>query len=312
MYKKIAVIMIFTLALLLAGSGSIFTRSVNAQSPAGSYSITSINTFSSAFRISLQGINNANYFNVFKITNNTLVSNTPVSISSALNSMPAVYADVTDLEVRVYSDPTGESLLADFTLNSSGQLILKNIFPASPGEATGSSGSSSSGSSGSSSDSSSSGSSGKTSVKSSSGSTGAVNGTATNVTTVKGPTVSSQPVTSPDQIAVVLNGKPVVFDQPPVIVGSRTIAPIRAIFEAMGAQVFWDETERTVTVKNETTTIQVKIDSTQAYVNGAEKILDVPAQIINSRTLVPVRFITESLGATVGWSDSTRTVTIDQ
>jgi len=307
MHRKIAAIMILMLGLLLAGGGSIFIRPAYTQSPAGSYSITSINTFSSAFSITLKGISNANYFNVFKKSNNTLVNDLPVSISSAMNSMPAVYADVTDLEVRVYSDPAGESALAEFTLDSSGQLILKQLFPAGSGENNSSSGSDSSGSSGGSS-------SGRTSSKGSTGtsigSAGAVN--AADVTTGNEPTVKSQPVTSSDQISVVLNGKSVVFDQPPVIMNNRTIAPIRAIFEAMGAQVFWDEVDRTVTIKNETTTIQVKIDSTQAYVNGAEKILDVPAQIINSRTLVPVRFISESLGATVGWSDTTRTVTITQ
>jgi hypothetical protein len=308
MYKKIAIIMIITLGLM-AGRGSMFVLPAYAQSPGGSYSITSINTFSTAFRITLEGVNNAGYFNVFKKSNDTLVNAVPVDIGSALNSMPAVYADITDLEVRVYSDPAGKSAVAEFSLNSSGQLIMKQLFPADSGEDTSSSGSKSSGSSGSSS-------SGKTSSKGSTGaatgSTGTVIETVPNATTENALTVSSQPMTPPDQISVVLNGKPVVFDQPPVIVDNRTIAPIRAIFEAMGAQVFWNETERTVTVKNEMTTILVKIDNTQAYVNGAEKILDVPAQIINSRTLVPVRFISESLGATVGWSDTTRTVTITQ
>lgn len=307
MHRKIAIIVILTMGLLLAGGGSMFARPAYAQSPAGSYSITSINTFSTAFRITLEGVSNANYFNIFKKTNATLVNDVPVGLGSALNSMPAVYADITDLRVIVYSDPAGKSAVAEFTLNSSGQLILKQLFPADSGVDTSGSGANSGAGSGGSS-------SGKNPSKDSTATSTGNSSTVkvADITTGNVATVTNQPVTSPGQISVVLNGRPVVFDQPPVIVNSRTIAPIRAIFEAMGAQVFWNETERTVTVRNETTTIQVKIDSTQAYVNGTEKILDVPAQIINSRTLVPVRFISESLGATVDWTDTTRTVTITQ
>jgi len=96
-----------------------------ATNPTGSYSITPINQFTSAFSITLQGVSNANYFNIYKKTNNTLVSPKPAEIGNALNSMPAVYADITDLEVKVYSDAAGTNLLAEFTLNSSGQLVLK-------------------------------------------------------------------------------------------------------------------------------------------------------------------------------------------
>jgi len=96
-----------------------------AANPNGSYSITPINQFASAFSITLQDLSNANYFNVFKKSNDTLVNDKPVSIDIALNSMPAVYADIADLEVRVYSDAAGTNLLAEFTLSSSGQLVLK-------------------------------------------------------------------------------------------------------------------------------------------------------------------------------------------
>jgi hypothetical protein len=90
------------------------------------------------------------------------------------------------------------------------------------------------------------------------------------------------------------------------------VAPLRAIFEALGVQVNWDDVKQTVTATKGSTTIIVKIGSTQATVNGETKNLDVPAQSINDRTMVPVRFISESLGARVNWAENSQTVTINE
>lgn len=111
-------------------------------------------------------------------------------------------------------------------------------------------------------------------------------------------------------ITVNINGTQLVSDQPPLIINNRTLVPLRTIFEALGAQVNWAGGTQTVTATRGTTTIIAKIGSIQAKVNGTEKTLDVPAQIINSRTFVPVRFISESLGAKVDWDGTTKTVTI--
>lgn len=113
-------------------------------------------------------------------------------------------------------------------------------------------------------------------------------------------------------ITVTVNGTPVIFDQPPVIFKGRTMVPMRAIFEALGTQVNWDAEKQTVTATKGGITIMVQIGSQQATVNGAGKTLDVPAQIIKNRTMVPVRFISESLGAEVNWDAKSRTVTINQ
>ncbi len=81
----------------------------------------------------------------------------------------------------------------------------------------------------------------------------------------------------------------------------------------MKAQVInWDAEKQTVTAAKDTVTIIVKIGSQQATINGAGKTLDVLAQIIKNRTMVPVRFISESLGAEVNWDANTQTVTINQ
>ena len=113
-------------------------------------------------------------------------------------------------------------------------------------------------------------------------------------------------------ISVTLNGERIDFDQPPVIVNDRTLVPLRAIFEALGATVAWDDNTRTVTAKKDSMFISLAIGSDKLYVNDKEITLDVPAQIVNDRTLVPVRAISESFGCKVDWNGDTRTVIINE
>lgn len=96
----------------------------------------------------------------------------------------------------------------------------------------------------------------------------------------------------------------------PVIVKGRTLLPIRALIETMGGSVAWNDTARAVTIKLKTTTIVLTIDKKQATVNGKAKDMDVAPQIINGRTMVPLRFVTEQLGCQVVWNADTKTVTI--
>jgi hypothetical protein len=99
-------------------------------------------------------------------------------------------------------------------------------------------------------------------------------------------------------------------DTDPIIENSRTLVPMRAIFEALGAEVEWDDTNKTAIARKDNTTISLKIDDNTAYINNESVELDVPAKIKNSRTLVPVRFIAESLNADVKWNDEGRAVLI--
>lgn len=99
-------------------------------------------------------------------------------------------------------------------------------------------------------------------------------------------------------------------DTPPMIVSNRTLVPVRAIFEALGADMTWDGETRTATGKNTDKTVVIQIGSATAYVNGEATTLDVPAQIINNRTMVPARFVSEALGANVYWDGATQTVRI--
>ena len=117
----------------------------------------------------------------------------------------------------------------------------------------------------------------------------------------------------PDIVTVVLDGQTLQFPlQDPVIIDGRTLVPMRTIFEALGAEVEWiDENGvQSIVATTEDTTINMTINSDKFYVNGEEKQLDVPAQLINDKTLVPIRAISESLGCYVGWDQDAKTVII--
>jgi N-acetylmuramoyl-L-alanine amidase len=109
---------------------------------------------------------------------------------------------------------------------------------------------------------------------------------------------------------VYLDGKKLNFDVEPIIENGRTMVPLRAIFEALGAQVDWDNDTRTVTAIKGDTTVVLPIGSTKPTVNGKEWPLDVPAKISQNRTLAPVRFVGEAFGSSVGWDAVARTVSI--
>jgi len=112
-----------------------------------------------------------------------------------------------------------------------------------------------------------------------------------------------------------VNGETRTLDSPPIIKNSRTLLPIRAVVEALGGTVSWDGTERKVTITLSSTTIELWIGKSTAKVNGVNTPIDptnpkVVPEIINSRTMLPLRFVTENLGCTVQWDGTTKTITI--
>ena len=109
-------------------------------------------------------------------------------------------------------------------------------------------------------------------------------------------------------ITVLLDSKKIPFDQPPVLENYRTLVPLRAIFESLGASVKWDDETKTVTAVKGDTTITLQIGQYGLNKNGQEILLDVPAKIIGGRTMVPVRAISEALGVKVDWDATTSTV----
>ena len=110
------------------------------------------------------------------------------------------------------------------------------------------------------------------------------------------------PVFAHPPITVYVDGEKLNFDQPPIIREERTLVPMRKIFEALGAQVFWDEPSQSVTAVSGRDVIVLYIGKAGLYKNGElVYTMPVPAQIINGRTLVPLRAVAESLGCEVGW-----------
>ncbi len=116
--------------------------------------------------------------------------------------------------------------------------------------------------------------------------------------------------TNNDDIKVILNDNKLNFAQSPVIEKGTTLVPMRAIFEAMGASVEWDGATQTVTSVKSDTTISLTLNKETATVNGKDISLAVPAKLINGNTMVPLRFVGESLGAEVNWDGESKTITI--
>ena len=103
----------------------------------------------------------------------------------------------------------------------------------------------------------------------------------------------------------------------PVIIPkwSRTVVPIRAIVESLGGKISWDPKDRKVTIQLNDNEVELWIGKNSAKVNGQFTLIDnknpaVTPVIINDRTMVPVRFVAESLGCTVEWDPKTRSITI--
>jgi photosystem II stability/assembly factor-like uncharacterized protein len=112
-----------------------------------------------------------------------------------------------------------------------------------------------------------------------------------------------------------VNGETKMLDSPPIIKNGRTLLPIRAIIESLGGSVGWDSNEKKVTITLGSNKIELWIGKNTAMVNGASKPIDsdntnVVPEIINGRTMLPVRFVTENLGADVMWDGTTKTITI--
>lgn len=111
-------------------------------------------------------------------------------------------------------------------------------------------------------------------------------------------------------IHITIDGQALATDVAPVIAQGRTLVPLRAIFEGLGATVDWDEATQRITGTKDGKMIVLHVGSTTALIEGIPVPLDVPAMIVNGRTMVPGRFIAESLGGTVDWDQPTSTVVI--
>ena len=114
-----------------------------------------------------------------------------------------------------------------------------------------------------------------------------------------------------NNMGVTVNGNPVEFaGQRPVIVDGRTLVPVRGVFEAVGFEVSWDDATQTATMSNDNFNVRITIDSPTFITNGEAHNLDVPAQLIGGRVMVPIRLPLESVGHFVRWNTGTSNVAI--
>lgn len=119
-----------------------------------------------------------------------------------------------------------------------------------------------------------------------------------------------------NEITITVNNAPLTTLVPPAIVEGRTMVPMRAVFEALGASVTWDGNEQLIIATSGTLLIVLKIGSdTLNYCDIATgetnvSTLDVAPFITDGRTLVPLRAVSEALGASVLWDGDARSITI--
>lgn len=124
----------------------------------------------------------------------------------------------------------------------------------------------------------------------------------------------ANPVYAAEDISVVVNGTPLVSDVAPIVVEGRTLVPLRAIAEALGVSIMWEQKQQLISFSNDTTTFVIKIGEKMVTIKSNGKTtsgtIDVPPIIRNGRTFVPLRFLTESLNINISYDKMTNTVYI--
>ncbi len=109
-------------------------------------------------------------------------------------------------------------------------------------------------------------------------------------------------------VTVIVDGETMNFAAPPIVRAGRVFVPLRGVFERLGASVVYSSGQINATAAGRS--ISLSIGSTQATVDGQPQSIDVAPFIVGATTFVPLRFISQALGASVNWNDSTSTVTI--
>jgi hypothetical protein len=112
------------------------------------------------------------------------------------------------------------------------------------------------------------------------------------------------------QTSARVNGTAIELDSPPFIWQNRTLVPVRFLAEATGASVLWDPNTRNVTIIRGMDWIDLWLDDTTMMKNGTPVLLDVPAQLVGGRTMLPLRTLAESLQITLDWDEATQKITL--
>lgn len=111
---------------------------------------------------------------------------------------------------------------------------------------------------------------------------------------------------------ILVKNRDVKFDTPPVIKQGRTLIPVRAIAESTGATVDWDGETQTVTIVKGEKEIVFNLSENKVYIDGADTAIDVSAEVMNNRTMVPIRFVAEYFGLDVEWDGENQTIEIEE
>lgn len=119
--------------------------------------------------------------------------------------------------------------------------------------------------------------------------------------------VIPQPATA-QPVAVAVDGRIVALDRPPALIAGRLLVPLRGVFEHVGAQVEWYPDSGRVVARHGVTVVVLQLGQRRALVDGRAVLLDVPTVVLGGRTLVPLRFVGEALGASVDWDPVGRIV----
>ena len=101
------------------------------------------------------------------------------------------------------------------------------------------------------------------------------------------------------------------FDEPPIIEDGSTLVPMRFLFEQMGAEVEWDSETQTATATIDNKAVTFSIDNVNARINNKPAKMDVPARLVNGKTMVPLRFLSENMGYDVDWDADSRTAIVN-
>jgi hypothetical protein len=113
-----------------------------------------------------------------------------------------------------------------------------------------------------------------------------------------------------DSTIMTVNGADRTIPAPPVIREGRTLVPVRVVSEAMSASVYWLEKTKQIRIVEGGNEIFLTIGSKEMKIGGVTKTMDVEPMIIGGSTYVPLRFISENLGAEIAWNNDTREITI--
>jgi len=120
---------------------------------------------------------------------------------------------------------------------------------------------------------------------------------------------SAAGVSSAENIGVEVNGQTVECTQPPIIYNDRVLIPLRDVFNAVGAEVGWNENTYTAVGVKGRDIVKVTIDDDVIYKNGTPVKTDAPAKLVNGSTMVPVRAVAEAFGCGVEWDGNNVLIT---